>query len=133
LFRDGAARNMAATADSPEDAANTRFKPIHSFVVGPNRSMATKSAGAELMHHESRATRSAMLALKQHDAASFSVHDSLIVPQSAESLAVQFLADEYHFGVGAQSIALIVHARNEPPRHVVGRREVQEWQTSRHN
>jgi hypothetical protein len=83
---------------------------------------------AELMYHESSAIQSAMFRLKNEGVASFPVHDSLIVPRSAESFAIQHLADAYHDEAGTESIALVVHSMDEPERHVVGRREVQEWE-----
>src|SRR5262249_4828712 len=80
------------------------------------------------MHFESRAMQAAMFTLKHHGIASFTVHDSLIVPRSAVSLTIQCLADEYHQAAGTEEIALVVHSAAEPDRHVVARRQIKDWE-----
>jgi len=87
-----------------------------------------KLGWAELMYRESSAVQAAMFTLKHHGIASFTVHDSLIVPRHAVSFAIQCLADAYHYEAGTEDIALVVHSMDEPERHVIGRREVQDWE-----
>jgi hypothetical protein len=75
---------------------------------------ARKLGWAELMYREATAIQAAMFRLKDHGIASFTVHDSLIVPRSAVSLAVDCLAEEYHRVAGTEHIALIGHSADEP-------------------
>jgi hypothetical protein len=73
-----------------------------------------KLGWADLMYREATAIQAAMFRLKDHGIASFTVHDSLIVPRSAVSLAVDCLAEEYHRVAGTEHIALIGHSADEP-------------------
>src|SRR5262249_8633821 len=73
-----------------------------------------KLGWAELMYLESSAIQGAMFRLKDDGIASFTVHDSLIVPRSAVSLAVDCLFEEYHRVAGTAHMALIAHSADEP-------------------
>jgi hypothetical protein len=92
-----------------------------------------KLGWAELMYYESSAIRSAVFTLKHHGIASFTVHDSLIVPRHVVSFAIQCLANAYHEEAGTEAIALVVHSMDEPPRHVIGRREIKDWELEDQN
>jgi hypothetical protein len=87
-----------------------------------------KLGWAELMYLESSAIQGAMFTLKHQGIASFTVHDSLIVPRSAVSFAVQCLANEYHQAAGTEEIALVIHSADEPDQQVIASREVPDWE-----
>ena len=80
----------------PVGAMRAAVVKAYPLLAGLRQGPENPAAWAELMYLESEAVLRTMLALKERNIPSLSVHDSLIVPASEEETARELLEDHYH-------------------------------------